>query len=86
MPLKRVAVGSSLRTSEGIGLGVGTGVGVGEGVGVGAGGGGGGGGGGFGQAVRLNAVKHTPRAANPLRHLPAVAPAFIRQVWAMKAE
>ena len=84
MPLKRVAVGRGLRTSEGIGLGVGTGVGVGEGVGVGVGGGGGGGG--FGQAVRLNAVKHTPRAANPLRHLPAVAPVFMRQVWAMKAE
>ena len=84
MPLKRVAVGRGLRTSEGIGLGVGTGVGVGEGVGVGVGGGGGGGG--FGQAVRLNAAKHTPRAANPLRHLPAVAPVFIRQVWAMKAE
>jgi hypothetical protein len=84
MPLKSVAVGRGLRTSAGIGFGVGTGVGVGEGVGVG--GGGGGGGGGFGQAVRLNAAKHTPRAANPLRHLPAVAPVFIPQVWAMKAE
>ena len=85
MPLKRVAVGRGLRTSEGIGLGVGTGVGVGEGVGVGVGGGGGGGGG-FGQAVRPKTMKHTPRAANPLRHLLAVAPVFIRQVWAMKAE
>ncbi len=84
MPLKSVAVGRGLRTSAGIGFGVGTGVGVGEGVGVG--GGGGGGGGGFGQAVRLNAAKHTPRAANLLRHLAAVAPAFIPQVWAMKAE
>jgi hypothetical protein len=84
MPLKSVAVGRGLRTSAGIGFGVGTGVGVGEGVGVG--GGGGGGGGGFGQAVRLNAAKHTPRVANPLRHLPAVAPVFIPQVWAMKAE
>jgi hypothetical protein len=84
MPLKSVAVGRGLRTSAGIGFGVGTGVGVGEGVGVG--GGGGGGGGGFGQAVRLNAAKHTPRAANLLRHLPAVAPVFILQVWAMKAE
>jgi hypothetical protein len=84
MPLKSVAVGSGLRTRAGIGLGVGTGVGVGEGVGVG--GGGGGGGGGFGQAVRPNAAKHTPRAANLLRHLPAVAPVFIPQVWAMKAE
>jgi hypothetical protein len=36
--------------------------------------------------VRLNAAKHTPRAANLLRHLAAVAPAFIPQVWAMKAE
>jgi hypothetical protein len=84
MPLKSVAVGRGLRTSAGIGFGVGTGVGVGEGVGVG--GGGGGGGGGFGQAVRLNAAMHIPRAANPLRHLPAVAPVFIPQVWAMKAE
>ena len=83
MPLKSVAVGRGLRTSAGIGFGVGTGVGVGEGVGVG---GGGGGGGGFGQAVRPNAAKHTPRAANPLRHLPAVAPVFIPQVCAMKAE
>ena len=82
MPLKSVAVGSGLRTSAGMGFGVGTGVGVGEGVG----GGGGGGGGGFGQAVRLSAAKHTPRAANPLRHLPAVAPVFIPQVCAMKAE
>jgi len=85
MPLKSVAVGSGLRTRAGIGLGVGIGVGVGEGVGV-AGGGGGGRGGCFGQAVRLNAAKHNPRAANPLRHLPAVAPVFIPQVWAMKAE
>ena len=85
MPLKSVAVGRGLRTSAGIGFGVGTGVGVGEGVGVG-GGGGGGGGGGFGQAVRPNAAKQTPRAANLLRHLTAVAPAFIPQVWAMKAE
>jgi hypothetical protein len=36
--------------------------------------------------VRLNTAKHTPRAANPLRHPPAVAPVFIPQVWAMKAE
>jgi hypothetical protein len=36
--------------------------------------------------VRPNAAKHTPRAANPLRHLPAVAPVFIPQVCAMKAE
>jgi hypothetical protein len=86
MPLKSVAVGRGLRTRAGIGLGVGIGVGVGEGVGAGVGGGGGGGGGGFGQAVRLNAAKHTPRAANLLRHLPAVAPVFIPQVWAMKAE
>jgi hypothetical protein len=78
-----VAVGRGLRTRAGIGLGVGTGVGVGEGVGVG---GGGGGGGGFGQAVRLNAAMHTPRAANPLRHPSAAAPVLIPQVCAMKAE
>jgi hypothetical protein len=36
--------------------------------------------------VRISAAQHTPRVATALRHLPCVAPAFMLQVCAMKAE